>query len=164
VFRVAGTDRVLPKLVMAAPLVAGSSSARSAKAAESPASEPHAPRGIRVGASMNIDLEIDSRGSVLDRIGHQSTDGFRLRSEPASGSRSSRPQLASRSIGRLATDRLLRRITGDRVLVALALLLGAGLLLRVYFLFVWRPAITGFSDSGHYFQEAAWACARPMAK
>ena len=42
----------------------------------------------------------------------------------------------------------------DRVSVALALLLGVGLLLRVYFTLVWRPAITGFSDSGIYFQGA----------
>jgi len=40
------------------------------------------------------------------------------------------------------------------VLVALAALLGAGLLLRVYFLLVWRPALTGFSDTGVYFQGA----------
>jgi hypothetical protein len=40
------------------------------------------------------------------------------------------------------------------VLVALAALIGSGLLLRVYFLIVWRPAITGFSDSGVYFQGA----------
>jgi hypothetical protein len=46
------------------------------------------------------------------------------------------------------------RIPRDRVLVALGGLLVAGLLLRVYFMFVWRPAITGFSDSGTYFQGA----------
>jgi len=40
------------------------------------------------------------------------------------------------------------------VSVALAALLGVGLLLRVYFLFVWSPAITGFSDSGIYFMDA----------
>jgi hypothetical protein len=40
--------------------------------------------------------------------------------------------------------------------VALLLLLGVGLLLRIYFVVVWRPAITGFGDSGHYFQNAAW--------
>jgi hypothetical protein len=38
--------------------------------------------------------------------------------------------------------------------VALAALLGVGLLLRVYFLLVWSPAITGFSDSGIYFMDA----------
>jgi hypothetical protein len=46
------------------------------------------------------------------------------------------------------------------VLVALALLLGAGLLLRVYFLLVWSPGITGYSDSGIYFDGAVaslWA-------
>ena len=40
------------------------------------------------------------------------------------------------------------------MLLALAAMLGVGLLLRVYFLFVWRPGITGFSDSGIYFQGA----------
>jgi hypothetical protein len=40
------------------------------------------------------------------------------------------------------------------VLLALAAMLGVGLLLRVYFLFAWRPGITGFSDSGIYFQGA----------
>jgi hypothetical protein len=42
----------------------------------------------------------------------------------------------------------------DRVLVALVLLLVAGLLMRVWFVLVWRPALTGFSDSGIYFQGA----------
>jgi hypothetical protein len=46
------------------------------------------------------------------------------------------------------------RLPRDRVLVALAVLVGVGLLLRVYFLLVWRPAITGYSDSGIYFQDA----------
>ena len=55
---------------------------------------------------------------------------------------------------RQATDRLLRRIPRDRVSVALAALLGVGLALRVYFFFVWRPAITGYSDSAVYFQDA----------
>lgn len=52
------------------------------------------------------------------------------------------------------------RVLGDRVLVVLVLLLGAGLLLRIWFLLVWGPAITGFSDSGVYFQgavESLWA-------
>jgi len=40
------------------------------------------------------------------------------------------------------------------VLVALVVLLGVGLLLRVYFLLVWSPALTGYSDSGIYFQGA----------
>jgi hypothetical protein len=47
-----------------------------------------------------------------------------------------------------------RRLPRDRVLLALVALVGAGLLLRIYFLFVWRPALTGFSDSGIYFQGA----------
>ncbi len=46
------------------------------------------------------------------------------------------------------------RIPRDRVLVALAALLGLGLLLRIYFLLVWRPALTGFPDSGIYFEGA----------
>jgi len=33
-------------------------------------------------------------------------------------------------------------------------LLGVGLALRIYFMFVWRPAITGYSDSGIYFQDS----------
>jgi hypothetical protein len=40
------------------------------------------------------------------------------------------------------------------VLVALALLLGVGLVLRVWFLLIWSPAISGYSDSGIYFQGA----------
>jgi hypothetical protein len=32
-------------------------------------------------------------------------------------------------------------------------LLAIGLALRIYFMFVWRPAITGYSDSGIYFQD-----------
>jgi len=68
------------------------------------------------------------------------------------------PGAVSRNLFRLmrrsATDRLLRR-PHDRVWVALAALLGVGMLLRVYFLFVWRPALTGFSDSGIYFEGAA---------
>ena len=43
-------------------------------------------------------------------------------------------------------------ILRDRVAAALALLLGVGLVLRVWFLLVWSPAITGYSDSGIYFQ------------
>jgi hypothetical protein len=46
------------------------------------------------------------------------------------------------------------------VLVALAVLLGAGLLLRVYFLLVWSPAITGYSDSGIYFDGAVGSLSR----
>jgi hypothetical protein len=54
----------------------------------------------------------------------------------------------------------MRRIPRDRVSAALAALLGVGLLLRVYFMLVWRPAITGYSDSGIYFQgavESLWS-------
>jgi hypothetical protein len=46
------------------------------------------------------------------------------------------------------------RIPRDRVWLAQATLLGVGFLLRVYFMWVWRPAITGFSDSGIFFQGA----------
>jgi hypothetical protein len=41
-----------------------------------------------------------------------------------------------------------------RLPLPLLVLLGVGLALRVYFLFVWRPAITGYSDSGIYFQDS----------
>ena len=34
------------------------------------------------------------------------------------------------------------------------MVLGVGLALRIYFMFVWRPAITGYSDSGIYFQDS----------
>jgi len=54
----------------------------------------------------------------------------------------------------------MRRPARDPVLVALAVLIGVGFLARVYFLLVWRPAITGFSDTGVYFQGAVaslWA-------
>jgi hypothetical protein len=47
------------------------------------------------------------------------------------------------------------RIGRDPVALALAALLGAGLLVRVWFLLVWRPAVTGYSDSGVYF-DGAW--------
>jgi len=47
-----------------------------------------------------------------------------------------------------------RWLARDHALLALAVLLGVGLALRVWFLLVWRPAITGFSDSGVYFQGA----------
>jgi hypothetical protein len=40
------------------------------------------------------------------------------------------------------------------VLIALAALLAVGLALRVWFLLVWSPAITGYSDSGIYFDGA----------
>jgi hypothetical protein len=40
------------------------------------------------------------------------------------------------------------------VLVALAALLAVGLALRVWFLFAWRPALTGYGDTGIYFQGA----------
>jgi hypothetical protein len=39
-------------------------------------------------------------------------------------------------------------------LALLCLLLTLGLAARVYFMFVWQPAITGYSDSGIYFQDA----------
>jgi hypothetical protein len=46
------------------------------------------------------------------------------------------------------------RIAGDRVLSALAVLLGVGVALRVWMTIVWSPAITGYSDSGIYFQDS----------
>ena len=52
-----------------------------------------------------------------------------------------------------AADRL-KRIPRDRVSIALATLLGVGLALRVYFMFAWSPALTGYGDSGIYFQGA----------
>ena len=45
-----------------------------------------------------------------------------------------------------------RRRRGERI--ALAIVLAIGVLLRVWFLLVWRPALTGYSDSGIYFQDA----------
>ena len=39
-------------------------------------------------------------------------------------------------------------------LLALGVLLILGLAARIYFTLVWRPAITGYSDSGIYFQDA----------
>src|ERR1700730_16610478 len=45
-------------------------------------------------------------------------------------------------------------LTRDPAPVALAALLAAGLTLRVYFLLAWSPAITGYSDSGIYFEGA----------
>jgi hypothetical protein len=55
---------------------------------------------------------------------------------------------------RSAIDLRLRRVARDRVLVALAVLLGVGLALRVWLVLVWRPALTGYSDSGIYFTGA----------
>ena len=39
-------------------------------------------------------------------------------------------------------------------LAVLCLLLILGLAARIYFMLVWQPAITGYSDSGIYFQDA----------
>jgi Dolichyl-phosphate-mannose-protein mannosyltransferase len=60
----------------------------------------------------------------------------------------------ARRAGRPAPRRAGLRIPRDRVSVALAALLGVGLFLRVWFLLVWSPAITGYSDSGIYFTGA----------
>jgi hypothetical protein len=46
----------------------------------------------------------------------------------------------------------LGRITRDRVALALAGLLGVGLLLRIWLILVWSPAFVGYSDSGTYFE------------
>jgi hypothetical protein len=54
----------------------------------------------------------------------------------------------------------LRSIPRDRVLVALAALLGVGVLLRVWLMLVWSPAFVGYSDSGIYFQgsvQSLWS-------
>ena len=48
----------------------------------------------------------------------------------------------------------LRRARANPEVLALAGLLLVGVLLRVYFTIEWRPAITGYSDSGIYFQDA----------
>lgn len=46
------------------------------------------------------------------------------------------------------------RVAHDRVLQILTLLLAVGLVLRVWLMLVWSPAITGYSDSGIYFQDS----------
>src|SRR5438128_3757728 len=56
--------------------------------------------------------------------------------------------------------RALGRMPRDRVLFLLAALLGAGLLVRIYFLLVWSPAITGYSDTGIYFDGAVGPLSR----
>jgi hypothetical protein len=50
--------------------------------------------------------------------------------------------------------RKLRIPSSLRLPVPLLVLLLAGLAVRIYFLVVWRPAITGYSDSGIYFQDS----------
>ena len=67
---------------------------------------------------------------------------------------------ASRRRPESVSDRWWRRIARDRVLVALAGLLGAGVALRIYFLLVWSPAITGYSDTGIYFDGAVGPLSR----
>jgi len=47
-----------------------------------------------------------------------------------------------------------RRGRRRRERVALAVVLALGVLARVWFLIIWRPALTGYSDSGIYFQDA----------
>lgn len=56
-----------------------------------------------------------------------------------------------------STDSWVRR---QPPLAGLAVLLGVGLLLRVWLTFAWSPAFTGYSDSGIYFQgafESVWS-------
>ncbi|MFL5824242.1 MAG: glycosyltransferase family 39 protein [Solirubrobacteraceae bacterium] len=51
-------------------------------------------------------------------------------------------------------------VRANPAMAVLAGLMVIGLLLRVYFLLVWRPAITGYSDSGIYFQggvQSVWS-------
>ena len=55
---------------------------------------------------------------------------------------------------RRAAGRLRGRLTDDRSLLALVLLLVVGFAVRLWFLLVWSPAITGYSDSGIYFAGA----------
>jgi len=63
------------------------------------------------------------------------------------------PAAHAPSAGTLDADRPTRRIARyDAVTLALVALLCAGVLLRAWFVVVWRPAITGFSDSGVFFQ------------
>ncbi len=74
---------------------------------------------------------------------------------PVESARASAPQ-ADPALPR----RSRRWIPRDRATIALVLLLAVGFILRVYFLIVWRPAITGFSDSGIYFQggvDSVWS-------
>lgn len=47
-----------------------------------------------------------------------------------------------------------RRLAGDRVLQALLVILAIGIALRAWLTFVWRPAMTGYSDSAIYFQDS----------
>ena len=84
----------------------------------------------------------------------------------------SRGQAAARAVPRTDLGKLARLLVGsarverltrpriawselrrDRVLVALAALLIAGLALRVWLTLVWRPAFVGYSDSGIYFED-----------
>jgi hypothetical protein len=58
------------------------------------------------------------------------------------------------AVGGLRMRRPRIEVPRDRVLLALAAVLGMGLLLRVWFLLAWRPALTGYSDSGIYFTGA----------
>jgi 4-amino-4-deoxy-L-arabinose transferase-like glycosyltransferase len=55
--------------------------------------------------------------------------------------------------GLRAVRRLPARVRHDPVLLALTLLLAAGLALRVWFTIVWHPALIGYSDSGIYFTD-----------
>ncbi len=79
---------------------------------------------------------VTGSGTRHTRLGSR----LRLRADPAPGG--SLPE----RIGGLARRR--------PELVALAVLLILGLAARICFTLVWRPAITGYSDSGIYFQDA----------
>ncbi len=55
---------------------------------------------------------------------------------------------------------MIGRVREDRVLLALAVLLAAGLVLRVWLTAVWSPALIGYSDTGIYFTgavESLWS-------
>lgn len=51
-------------------------------------------------------------------------------------------------------NRVVGRVARDRALLALLVVLTAGFALRVWLTLVWRPALTGYSDTGIYFTGA----------
>jgi hypothetical protein len=91
----------------------------------------------------------------LDALTHRATPMSGLAARRGSSGRSrSLSGLGERVLGRS------RQIWSDPVLVELTAVLGVGLLLRIYFLVVWSPAITGYSDSGIYFDGAVGSPSR----
>lgn len=63
------------------------------------------------------------------------------------------PEPIARLRRRLETQALARWARTQPDSAVLAGLLLVGLALRTYFVFAWRPALTGYSDSGIYFQD-----------